>query len=216
VLMPWLEHVSTVVEAWYPGEEDGNALAAILFGDVNPSGKLPITFPKDQADLPQQSASQYPGQGLVATYSEGLDIGYRWYDAESITPLFPFGFGLSYTTFAVSHLSVGRSSRTNVARVGCTVTNTGSRAGGEVVQVYVGDPPAAGEPPKQLKGFVRVFLQPHQSQRVSVSLGRRAFSIWDTQSQDWRVVPGTYRILVGVSSRDIRLHGSVALNGGSG
>ncbi len=213
VLMPWLDRVPAVVEAWYAGEEDGNALAAILFGDVNPSGKLPITFPKSQADLPQRSPEQYPGTNLVATYSEGLKIGYRWYDANAIAPLFPFGFGLSYTTFGLSSLRLERSNVAGNVRVSCAVTNTGTRPGGEVVQVYVADPAAAAEPPKQLAGFVRVYLQPHQSRRVSVSLGRRAFSIWDTRPQGWRIVPGKYTILVGVSSRDVRLRRSIALRG---
>ncbi len=207
VLMPWVDQVPGIVEAWYPGIEDGNAIASILFGDVNPSGKLPETFPKSQADLPTQTPEQYPGVNGHAVYSEGLDVGYRWYDAKAIQPLFSFGHGLSYTTFGYSGLGVRKLSGGNVS-VTFTLTNTGSRPGAEVPQVYVGDPPSSGEPPKQLKGYQKVFLQPGESRQVSLTLGPRSFAYWQNT---WIIGGGSYSILVGSSSRDIRLQGTVSL-----
>jgi beta-glucosidase len=147
VLMPWLSQVKGVIEAWYSGEEDGNAIAPVLFGEVDPSGKLPITFPSSETDVPANTPQQYPGVDGVAVYSEGLEVGYRYDDANNLTPLFPFGYGLSYTSFAFSHLTVSGS------QVTAEVTNTGDRAGTEVAQLYIGDPASAGEPPRQLKGF---------------------------------------------------------------
>ncbi len=207
VLMPWADRVPAIVEAWYPGIEDGNAIASVLFGDVNPSGKLPQTFPKSQADLPTQTPEQYPGVDGHAVYSEGLEVGYRWYDANGVAPLFAFGHGLSYTTFGYSGLSVKKLTGGNVS-VTFTLKNTGMRAGAEVAQVYVGDPPASGEPPKQLKGYRKVFLQPGQSSQVTVTLDPRAFAYWNNS---WLIGGGTYTILVGSSSRDIRLQGTIGL-----
>ena len=210
VLMPWLDQVAAVVEAWYPGEQDGNAIAGVLLGDVNPSGRLPQTFPPSAGAVPASSVEQWPGSGdgQDASFSEGLDVGYRWYDANKVTPLFPFGYGLSYTSFAYSHLRIaraGRSPRGVVHRA----EHGSARAGAEVAQLYVDDPRAAGEPPKQLQGYQRVFLHPGRSARVTIALTRRSFSVWDSTSQAWRTTPGLYRILVGASSRDIRLRGFV-------
>jgi len=206
VLMPWLHQVKAVVEAWYPGQEGGNAAASVLFGDVNPSGKLPETFPASQSDLPTQTAAQYPGVNGQVMYSEGLLVGYRWYDAKNIAPLFPFGYGLSYTTFGYSRLSVAKTA--SGANVTFTVTNTGTRAGAEVAQVYVAAPAVSGEPPKQLKGFQKVTLDPGKSTTVTVALDKRAFSRWDTATNAWVKDAGTYQVLVGASSRDIRAQGS--------
>ncbi|HZT99124.1 MAG TPA: glycoside hydrolase family 3 C-terminal domain-containing protein, partial [Ktedonobacteraceae bacterium] len=165
VLMPWLAHVSALVESWYPGQEDGSAIAAVLFGDVNPSGKLPMTFPMHASDVPASTTAQYPGIDDQAQYSEGIFVGYRHYDAHNITPLFPFGYGLSYTTFSYSHLRISRSA--SLYAVDLDVTNSGTRAGGEVVQLYLGLPSTSvPEPPRQLKGFQKLFLQPGQSQHV--------------------------------------------------
>jgi beta-glucosidase len=207
VLMPWLDQVPGVLEAWYPGQRDGDAIAAILFGDAEPSGRLPQTFPSSDTAVPASTVDQWPGSGLAedAAFSEGIDVGYRWYDANKVVPLFPFGFGLSYTSFAYSHLRIART-RTNVT-ISFTVTNTGARAGSDVPQVYVDVPRAAGEPPKQLQGFEKIFLRPRWSKRVTVTLTRRSFSYWDSTAQRWRMAPGLYRILVGASSRDIRLRG---------
>jgi beta-glucosidase len=210
VTMPWVDQVKGVLEAWYPGQEDGNAIAAILFGQVNPSGKLPETFPRSEADIPTRTPQQYPGTpgagGFThVSYSEGLDVGYRWYDAQGITPLFPFGHGLSYTTFGYSDLSATPTS------VSFTLTNTGKRGGAEVAQVYVGDPPSVGEPPRQLKGYRKVFLEPGESTRVTIPLDERAFAHWDDTRHGWAVTAGTYQVYVGGSSRDLPLQGQATL-----
>lgn len=211
VLMPWLAQVPAVVEAWYPGQEDGTAIAAILFGDVDPSGRLPQTFPPSDQAVPASSPDQWPGSGSGqdASFSEGIDVGYRWYDANKVAPLFPFGFGLSYTTFAYSHLRIARTGKH--ARVTFTVTNTGPRAGADVPQLYVDDPAGAHEPPKQLAGYAKIFLRPRRSARVTLKVMPRSFSYWSTATGRWSTAPGLYRILVGESSRDIRLRGFVRL-----
>jgi beta-glucosidase len=213
VLMPWLDAVPAVVEAWYPGEEDGNALAAVLFGDVNPSGKLPVTFPRTEDQVPASTPAQYPGINGVATYSEKLEVGYRWYDAQHQEPLFPFGFGLSYTSFRFSDLKVTRSlCRKGEVFVSAKVTNTGGRPGTETAQTYLTFPSRTGEPPRQLKAFAKVTLRPHQSKRVEMALDRRAFSIWDSASQKFATVAGTYQVAVGNSSRNLPLHASVRVH----
>ncbi len=212
VLMPWLDKVPAVLEVWYPGEEDGNIVADLLFGNANPSGKLPITFPKAEGDVPAHSPQQYPGVNGVVTYSEGLQVGYRWYDAQNIAPLFPFGYGLSYTSFSFANLSAPKQAQAGGhVSVSVDVTNSGKRAGSDVVEVYVSAPVSAGEPPKQLKGFARVFLQPGETKHVSVALDPRAFSIWNTSSRQWTAIPGNYSIAVGDSSRDLPLHTSLDL-----
>jgi len=207
VLMPWVDQVGAVVEAWYPGQRDGDAIAAILFGDVNPSGRLPQTFPTSDASVPASTPDQWPGSNDAqdAEFTEGLQVGYRWYDRQKIAPLFPFGYGLSYTQFSYSHLRVFRTgSRVSVT---FTVKNTGSRSGAEVAQLYVDDPIVAGEPPKQLEGYQRLFLRPRRSARVTITLTQRSFADWNSATSKWAVTPGLYRILVGSSSRDIRLRG---------
>src|SRR3954471_16610405 len=214
--MPWLGQVRSVVQAWSPGQEEVNSIAALLFGDVNPSGKLPQTFPKSQADLPTKTQSQYPGvndsKGIPhAAYSEGLKVGYRWYDSQGIEPLFPFGFGLSYTTFSLGGLHVKAAG--GGANATFTVANTGSRAGAEVAQLYVGMPNDTGEPPKQLKGYSKGRLSPGQSQTVTLSLAERAFSYWGTGG--WTVATGCYRIMLGSSSRDIAAQKVVSIGGAS-
>ena len=152
-----------MLEAWYPGQEDGAAIGAVLFGTADPSGHLPVTFPQSLAQVPASTAAQWPGQNGTVQYSEGVDVGYRWYDSQGLTPLFPFGFGLSYTSFKFSNLQVGSLTAGGAATVSATVTNTGSRAGADVAQLYVTDPAASGEPPRQLEGFSRVSLQPGAS-----------------------------------------------------
>jgi beta-glucosidase len=214
VTMPWLDQVKGVVETWYPGQEDGNAAAAVLFGDVDPSGKLPVTFPKSLTDSPIQTSAQYPGVtqyndtvGPHSIYSEGLLVGYRWYDAKGIQPLFPFGYGLSYTTFAYSGLSVKPTS--TGATVSFTVTNTGSRTGAEVAQVYLGPPTAAGEPPKQLEGYQKVTLEPGASTRVTIPLDTRAFQQWNSSTHAWTTTHGAYTVMVGGSSATLPLRASI-------
>ncbi len=220
VLMPWLDKVPVLLEVWYPGEEDGNAVAAILFGDVNPSGKLPITFPRRLADLPANTLEQYPGTNNVVHYSEGVFVGYRHFDDGHIEPLFPFGYGLSYTTFAYKNLSVNSTNFSanpgdgGAVTIDFDVANTGKRFGKEIVQLYVGFPSSSAipQPPKQLKGFEKVPLQPGQTQHVHLVLDARSFSYWDVQAHDWKIQPGTYQIMIGSSSRDIQLHGSLQVN----
>ena len=209
VAMPWVDSVAAVVEAWYPGQEDGNAIAAVLYGDVDPSAKLPVSFPRSLADVPASTSEQWPGVAGQVRYSEGLLVGYRWYEARALAPLFPFGFGLSYTTFRFSHLRVTRGR--GAVRVTATVTNTGRRAGAEVAQVYVGAPAATGEPPWQLEGFARVELEPGRAKDVTFDLGPRAFAQWDTAAEGWVVGAGRYRIGVGSSSANLPLLGQVAM-----
>jgi len=216
VLMPWVDQVSGIIEAWYPGQEDGNAIAAILYGDVDPSAKLPLTFPRSSTAIPTASQQQWPGIDGRSVYSEKLDVGYRWYDATRTQPLFPFGFGLSYTTFHLSDLMVspaqvepGRSFQNVIVRV--SVTNTGKRAGAEVVQVYVGQPAPNGEPPHQLQAFDKVDLKPGETKAIALSLDQRSFSIYDVDAREWKTPAGTYQILLGTSSRDLPLHGEITI-----
>jgi beta-glucosidase len=214
MLMPWLNSVAAVLEAWYPGEEDGNAVAAVLFGDVNPSGKLPLTFPKSVKDTVARDPAEYPGNGHTVQYSEGLEVGYRWYQSHQVEPLFPFGFGLSYTRFSYSGLTVvaGRPGA-HTATVRFHVTNIGKRQGAEVAQVYVGFPriEAGEEAPRQLKGFRKIMLAPGESREVVVALDARAFSYWSIKDHDWRVQPGAYSIMAGPSSQEVPLVSSIAM-----
>jgi beta-glucosidase len=213
VTMPWLGSVKAVLEAWYPGQEDGDSIADILFGKVNPSGKLPVTFPVSLADVPASKPGQWPGAANEVHYSEGLLVGYRWYDAKGITPLFPFGFGLSYTTFSFSNLTVTPSSLSPQQSATATVevTNTGAVTGADTVQAYVGDPASSGEPPEQLKGFDKVTLAPGQSTEVNISLPPMSFSIWDSASQSWVEPSGQYRVMVGDSSANLPLSATVTI-----
>jgi beta-glucosidase len=210
VTMPWIDAVKGVLEAWYPGQEDGKAIAAVLFGDVNPSGKLPVTFPRSLSDAPATSPQQWPGVNGRVQYAEGVLVGYRWYDAKQITPLFPFGYGLSYTTFGFSHLVVipQVAASPSTITVSADVTNTGSRAGAEAVQLYLGDPATTGEPPTQLKGFQKITLQPGETKRAHFILDLRALSYWNEQSNRWVVADERYQVMVGDSSRDLPLQGS--------
>ena len=211
VLMPWIDKVSAVLEAWYPGEEDGNVVADLLFGKANPSGKLTVTFPKAEADVPAHTPQQYPGVAGVATYSERLLVGYRWYDARNLEPLFPFGFGLSYTSFAIRNLHVDLSKPDSRLTVTVDVTNTGSVAGADVVQVYLAAPAAAQEPPKQLRGFAKVSLAANETRHVSIVIDPEAFSRWDTAANRWVRVPGWYGVLIGDSSRNLPLHQNITI-----
>ncbi|HEY0807693.1 MAG TPA: glycoside hydrolase family 3 C-terminal domain-containing protein, partial [Pseudonocardiaceae bacterium] len=212
VTMPWLGSVAGVFENWYPGQEAGNALAALIFGDVNPSGKLPVTFPVSLNDVPAHTVAQWPGANNQVQYSEGLNVGYRWYDSQNIAPLFPFGFGLSYSTFSFSNLSVGALGANGTATVTATVTNTGSRAGADIAQLYVNAPASVGEPPHQLKGFTRVNLQPGASQTVSFTVTAHDLAHWDTTTSKWTATAGAYGILVGDSSRNLPLSGTLTVN----
>ena len=210
VLMPWLEKAPAVLQSWYGGSEAGNALASVLFGDVNPSGKLPCTYPKSLGDEPAHQGGKrtYPGEDGTVHYDEGLLVGYRWFDAKNVEPLFPFGFGLSYTTFTYGNLKViGDGSST--AAVECEVTNSGAREGAEVVQVYVQPKqPSVLRPVKELKGFAKINLQPGETRKISVPLNSRSFAYYAPEKKAWVAEAGEFGILVGSSSRDIRLSGS--------
>jgi beta-glucosidase len=223
--MPWIDKVAAVVEAWYPGIRGAEALANILTGKVNPSGKLAITFPKSDDDLPHPklvlppresqmnfgsggdiSARARAAKGLPPfqiSYDDGLKVGYKWYDAEKKAVLFPFGFGLSYTTFAYSGLAVKAGAGLSVS---FTVKNTGKRAGTEIAQVYTGFPDAAGEPPKRLIGWTRVDLAPGEQKTVTVAVDHDQLTVYDEASDSWKLVPGNYNVQVGGSSRDLPLH----------
>ncbi|MGI8334016.1 beta-glucosidase [Actinomadura scrupuli] len=212
VLTPWAGQVAAVVEAWYPGEQGGTALARVLYGDVDPGGRLPVTFPAAEGDTPVAGdPRRYPGVDGTATYSEGVMVGYRHYDANGITPSFPFGFGLSYTTFGYGDLAV------RPGGVSVTVTNTGQRTGTAVPQLYLGMPaPDAGtpQPPRALKGFAKVVLAPGQSRRVTFPLNARSYAFWHQATGSWKIAPGCYRVMVGASSRDIAATGGIPRGGG--
>jgi beta-glucosidase len=209
VEMPWVDEVPAIVQMWYAGMEGGNAIADVLIGSTNPSGKLPMTFPKALEDSPAHALGDYAAE--VCRYEEGIFVGYRWFDARSIEPLFPFGHGLSYTEFELSGLSVERTD-TGV-RASLTVTNTGNRAGSEVVQVYVGQPGCSVErPPRELKEFAKVPLEPGTSRRMQFDLPRTAFAFWSDAKNDWVVEPGEFLIEVGVSSRRIILKRTIHLD----
>jgi beta-glucosidase len=207
--MPWLPEVAGVFEAWYPGQQDGNAIAALLFGDVDPSGHLPETFPVNASQGVAHGGTvltpnlQFPGNGTDVDYTEGIDVGYRYYDTHDQTPLFPFGYGLSYTSFAYSNLRVTPTPGGPTAQV--TITNTGRMAGAEVAQLYLTDPAATGEPPFQLKGFQKVTLAPGQSQRLTFRITRQDMSYYQTSSSSWVAAPGWYRVSIGSNERDLPL-----------
>jgi beta-glucosidase len=215
VAMPWLSSVASVVDAWYPGQSSGTSLADVLFGKVDPSGHLPVTFPTGLSQVPAASAEQFPGVNGQVLYSEGPDVGYRYYDATGETPLFPFGFGLSYTKFAFSRLHVQSSDLNGVSdvRVSATIRNTGGVAGADVAQLYVGDPTAAGEPPRQLVGFKHVYLKPGASAQLEFTITPRDTWWWDQNAGSWTQSPGNYDVYVGDSSAtsDLPLQGSFTI-----
>jgi beta-glucosidase len=206
VTMPWLDKVAAVVQAYYPGMENGNAVANVLMGQVNPSGKLPVTYPKRLEDSPAYINASFPGCREV-NYGEGIFVGYRYYDKKDVEPLFPFGHGLSYTTFAYSGLKVAKKVKAGQnVEVSLTVTNTGKVVGKEVVQLYVSDLKSfLPRPTKELKGFAKIDLKPGEAQVVTFSLDERALAFYDPQKKAWVAEPGEFEVLVGSSSRDIRL-----------
>jgi beta-glucosidase len=209
VLMPWLNSVSAVLEAWYPGQNGGPAIANLLFGVANPSGKLPVTFPASDAQLPRPVTPQPPDgtTPFTVNYSEGYNVGYKWFDTNNLTPLFPFGYGLSYNTFSITNPTVinnlASASKPNF-QVTFNLTNTGSVAGAEVAQVYLGLPTNLNEPPKRLVAWQKVKLDPGASQTATIEVDQNdsshPMSYWDTTSNLWKVAPGTYTIYLGNSS----------------
>ncbi len=233
VTMPWIDKVSAVLEAWYPGIRGSEALANILFGDVNPSGKLPVTFARTEADLPHPTHVDQPAidpnhpippmpnlpivPGIStnqtpfdAVYDEGLEVGYKWYDAEGKEPLFPFGFGLSYTTYTYSELHATSESGLTVT---FKVRNTGTRAGEETSQVYLTLPASTHEPPRRLVGWSKIALGPGEQKDVTVNVAPQMVSIFDPTKNHWEVVPGAYKVWAGPSSRDLPLSATITLSG---
>lgn len=208
VTMPWLDKVAGVLETWLPGDAIGPASSAMLFGDTAPGGRLPVTFPRDEAQGPARKVTEYPGSldatGAIdrAQFSEGLLVGYRYWDAKEQVPLFPFGYGLSYTQFVIGK-GTALMQHDGSAVVTVPVRNTGKSAGTEVVQVYLGFPAGSSEPPRQLKGFAKIALKPGEARTVSITLPSEAFRQWDETRHQWAVMGGVYTTMVGASSRDI-------------
>jgi len=196
--MPWLNQVSALLDAWYPGVEGAPALARVLFGDVNPSGKLPLTFPRRDADLPQKTINPH---SVNVVYQEGLRMGYRWYDAQQIKPLFPFGYGLSYTHFSLSGLR-GHTLANGDVTLTFTLKNSGKRAGAEVAQVYAQLPVSSGEPPQRLVAWQKLMLQPGQRKQINMVISRQRLAIWNVEQHQWQLPAGHYGLTVGDSSRD--------------
>jgi beta-glucosidase len=222
VTMPWFDQVSVILEAWYPGIRGGEAIANILFGEVNPSGRLPVSFPKSEADLPRQ---RVPGMSANASenyrrsdqttpfdidYSEGLKVGYKWYESEGKQPRFAFGFGLSFTSFSYSALHVTTD---DGLKVSFDVTDTGTRAGAEVAQVYVLLPASAGEPFKRLVAWQKVQLSPGETKAVALTLDPRYLSVFDAGKDAWKLVLGDYKVFVGGSSDATPLVSMVSIAG---
>jgi beta-glucosidase len=209
VLMPWARDVNAILQLWYPGQEGGHATADLLLGRANPGGKLPVTFPAREADAPTALPERWPGVGGTQWYSEGVLVGYRWYDAHGIAPLFPFGHGLSYTTFEYADIAV--RPRDDGYAVSFHVRNVGAVAGAEVAQLYVGAPetPPVEMAPRQLVDFARLELAPGESREVTLRVAPRDLSYWCVERAAWRVAAGRRAVLVGASSRDVRLHGTL-------
>jgi beta-glucosidase len=226
VTMPWADQVSGIIEAWYGGSRGAEAVARVIFGEVNPSAKLPVTFPKSEADLPHLSIVKPPrasttwgepeawkkiAKGLPAfqtTYDDGLKVGYKWYDAEHKPVLYPFGYGLSYTTYSYSDLKVTPGKKVQVS---FKVTNTGSRAGAEIAEVYAALPASAGEPPKRLVGWSKVKLNAGESKDVTIDVDQKYLSIFNVEQNGWQLVPGEYGLMVGGSSQSLPLKETVNL-----
>jgi beta-glucosidase len=226
VTMPWVQTPAAILEAWYAGSDGANAVANVLFGTINPSGKLPNTFPRSEADLPHPTLVKPPlasvrfsgpvsplqqAAGLppfTVDYNEGVEVGYKWYDAENKPVLFPFGYGLSYTSYRYSNLTV-TSGKTITATF--TLANTGARAGAETAEIYASLPASAQEPPKRLVGWSKVRLNAGEKRSVTVEIDPKYLSIFDVQKDGWTLVPGDYTILVGGSSQDLPLRTVVNL-----
>lgn len=209
VLMPWIDDVGAVLEMWYPGQQYGDAVAALLFGDASPGGRTPVTFPtsNDQGVAGRATvlhpARRYPGSGDTVEYTEGVNVGYRYFDATAQQPLFPFGYGLTYTSFKYGPARLMSKSRHgDRVRISLTVTNSGDRSGTAVAQLYLTDPRSAHEPPYQLKGFQRVTLDPGAHRRISFTVDRRAMAYFRPSARRWTLAAGTYRATIGANERD--------------
>jgi beta-glucosidase len=208
----WFDRVPALVQAWYPGQEGGKAIAEILFGEVNPSGRLPITFERRWEDNPVHD-TYYPQAGTNRViYKEGVFVGYRGYEKNNTKPLFPFGYGLSYTTFKYANLAAKPTGDKGVFQVSFDVTNTGTTEGADIAEVYVADPHSKiPRPAKELKGFARITLKPGETKTATVKLDNRSFAYYDAESKQWRADPEEYEVLVARSSQDVQLRGKVTL-----
>jgi beta-glucosidase len=206
----WIGRTKAVVQAWYPGMEGGNVLAKVLFGQVNPSGKLPMSFPKKLEDVPAHKLGQYPGDSVKVVYNDDIYVGYRYYDTYKVDPLFAFGHGLSYTTFAYSNLKVQATGKKAV--VSFTVKNTGNREGAEVAQVYVNQPNSTlPRPEKELKAFQKINLKPGEQKTITLTLNEDAFQYYNDVLFKWVLEPGLFNILVGSSAANIHLRGKATI-----
>jgi beta-glucosidase len=203
IVMPWLDKVEAVLQVWYPGEQFGTALASVLFGDVDPGGRLPVTFPAHAGQGPVQTVEQFPGIGGVATYTEDILVGYRFFAANNQQPLFPFGHGLSFARFGYENLELRRT-RPGDIQASFGIVNNSARPGCEVAQLYLRCPEAAAEPPLQLKGFQRVHLGAGERRDVTFTLTSTELAAWSDPA-GWTVHPGSYEVLIGASSADVRL-----------
>ena len=217
VLTPWRGKVAAIVEAWYPGAGGGPALARVLFGDVDPGGRLPATFPRSEDQYPYAGDPEaYPGVAEQVQYKEGVLVGYRWFDAKGHKPAYPFGFGLSYTKFRYGPLRLRRRGR-DAASVSFTVKNVGRRTGVEVPQLYLGLPSPSEDveqPPAQLKDFRKLTLRPGRRKRVRFRIDPRDLSYWNVDADGWRIAPGCYQVMIGRSSRRIARIAEESFRGG--
>lgn len=210
VTMPWLANVSAVLEAWYPGTSGGEAIASVLFGEVNPSGHLPATFPASEAQLPRPVLDGFPevaDKRFDVEYREGAAVGYKWFDLKGQKPLFPFGHGLSYSEFAFSGLSA--SVKNGLLQATFTVKNTGKVAGKEVAQVYVAPLKAKWEAPKRLAGFQKVSLAPGAQANATVSVDPRLLAMFDSASKTWQVAKGDYKVTLAADAADSKAASTV-------
>ena len=209
VSMPWIDKSKAIIQSWFGGQEYGNSLADIIFGKVNPSGKLPTTFPKRIEDTPAFGC--YPGENSQMDYEEKLLVGHRWYEKKNIKPLFPFGFGLSYTDFSFSNLEIIKNDNYNI-ECKFEIKNAGMMDGSEVAQCYVSfSNLTKDEPLKTLQSFKKVFIKKGNTMELKLALNKRSFSYWDIQEKNWIVRPGTYTISIGSSSEQIRLKKDILL-----
>jgi beta-glucosidase len=210
---PWIDHVAALLENWYPGQEGGTALAEVLVGDVDPSGRLPISWERSLKDNPSID-DYYPTTGtLTIPYKDDIFVGYRGYEHNGVKPLFPFGFGLSYTSFKYGNLEIQPAGGAGAYNLSFDVTNTGSRAGADVAQVYISeDHPSVPRPPQELKGFARVMLNPGETRRVTVPLDARSFTWYDTKAAAWHADAGSFTVHVSRSSADPQLEGKITLD----
>jgi beta-glucosidase len=217
VAMPWINEVPAVLQAWHLGSEAGNALASVITGDVNPSGKLPFTFPVKLTDNGAHFFGEisYPGINKTQEYKEDILVGYRWHDTKKITPLFAFGHGLSYTSFEYGKITTDKTSyaENEVAKLTFTITNTGSVKGAEAAQVYISDIKSSVlRPLKELKAFSKVMLEPGESKKVEIDLPIKDWAFFNDKTQKWEIEPGKFNILLGASSADIRQKLTVSVN----